>query len=43
MKMTKEQHAAELQRKWKKFLKEQKERKKERKKESANDRGMHGN
>lgn len=39
MKMTREQHAAELQRKWKKFLKEQKERKKE----SANDRGMHGN
>lgn len=37
MKMTREQHAAELQRKWKKFLKEQKERKKE------NDRGMHGN
>ncbi len=37
MKMTREQHAADLKRKWKKFLKTQKERKKE------NDRGMHGN
>lgn len=33
MKMTKEQHAAELQRKWKKFLKTQKGQEKERKHE----------